>query len=173
MRFAPPIATFIAGVALRGSLPWRACRGGRTPYLYKTTDYGNTWQRITNGIGKHDYSWVIREDPVWQGLLYAGTESGAYVSFDAGESWQSLQQNLPYHGVFDTSNHLRATTAGPAGLNVNIEHPFQSLSPGHCHMTLRGCFLILISGNFPVTLAPPGRSYPHYGRGWVWLPLRP
>jgi len=67
----------------------------RTPYLYKTTDYGNTWQRITNGIGKNDYSWVIREDPVRQGLLYAGTESGAHVSFDAGESWQSLQRNLP------------------------------------------------------------------------------
>jgi hypothetical protein len=67
----------------------------RTPYLYKTTDYGNTWQRITNGIGDFDYSWVIREDPVRPGLLYAGTETGAYVSFDAGESWQSLQQNLP------------------------------------------------------------------------------
>ncbi|MEE9511151.1 MAG: hypothetical protein V3V79_03455, partial [Gammaproteobacteria bacterium] len=67
----------------------------RTPYLYKTTDYGNTWQRITNGIGDFDYSWVIREDPVRQGLLYAGTETGAYVSFDAGESWQSLQRNLP------------------------------------------------------------------------------
>jgi len=67
----------------------------RTPYLYKTTDYGNTWQRITNGIGKNDYSWVIREDPVRQGLLYAGTETGAHVSFDAGESWQSLQRNLP------------------------------------------------------------------------------
>ena len=67
----------------------------RTPYLYKTTDYGNTWQRITNGIGKKDYSWVIREDPVRQGLLYAGTETGAYVSFDAGESWQSLRRNLP------------------------------------------------------------------------------
>jgi len=67
----------------------------RTPYLYKTTDYGNTWQRITNGIGDFDYSWVIREDPVRQGLLYAGTETGAYVSFDAGESWQSLRRNLP------------------------------------------------------------------------------
>jgi len=67
----------------------------RTPYLYKTTDYGNTWQRITNGIGKNDYSWVVREDPVRQGLLYAGTESGAYVSFDAGDAWQSLQRNLP------------------------------------------------------------------------------
>ena len=67
----------------------------RTPYLYKTTDYGDTWKRITEGIRKNDYSWVIREDPVRPGLLYAGTETGAYVSFDAGASWQSLQSNLP------------------------------------------------------------------------------
>jgi photosystem II stability/assembly factor-like uncharacterized protein len=67
----------------------------RTPYLLKTTDYGNTWQRITSGIRENDYSWVIREDPVRPGLLYAGTETGAYVSFDAGASWQSLQRNLP------------------------------------------------------------------------------
>ena len=67
----------------------------RTPYLYKTTDYGSTWKRITNGIRENDYSWVIREDPVRQGLLYAGTETGAYVSFDDGDSWQSLQRNLP------------------------------------------------------------------------------
>jgi hypothetical protein len=67
----------------------------RQPYLYKTTDYGNTWERITNGIRENDYSWVIREDPVRPDLLYAGTETGAYVSFDAGASWQSLQRNLP------------------------------------------------------------------------------
>ncbi len=67
----------------------------RAPYLYKTMDYGSTWQRITNGIRENDYSWVIREDPVRPGLLYAGTETGAYVSFDAGGSWQSLQRNLP------------------------------------------------------------------------------
>lgn len=67
----------------------------RTPYLYKTNDYGNSWQRITTGIRENDYSWVIREDPVRPGLLYAGTETGAYVSFDAGDSWQSLQRNLP------------------------------------------------------------------------------
>ena len=67
----------------------------RTPYLYKTADYGGTWQRITNGIRENDYSWVVREDPVRPGLLYAGTETGAYVSFDAGDSWQSLQRNLP------------------------------------------------------------------------------
>jgi photosystem II stability/assembly factor-like uncharacterized protein len=67
----------------------------RTPYLYKTTDFGSTWQRITKGIRENDYSWVIREDTVRPDLLFAGTESGAYVSFDGGEFWQSLQRNLP------------------------------------------------------------------------------
>ena len=66
----------------------------RTPYLYKRTDYGSTWQRITDEIRENDYSWVIREDTVRPGLLYAGTETGAYVSFDDGDSWQSLQRNL-------------------------------------------------------------------------------
>ncbi len=67
----------------------------QTPYLYKTTDYGKTWQRITNGIRENDFAYAIREDPKRQGLLYAGTETGAYISFDAGASWQSLQRNLP------------------------------------------------------------------------------
>ena len=67
----------------------------RTPYLYKTTDYGETWQRITDGIRENDFSWVVREDPVRPGLLYAGTETGAYVSFDDGDAWQPLQRNLP------------------------------------------------------------------------------
>lgn len=67
----------------------------RTPYLYKTTDYGDSWKRITNGIRENDFSWVVREDPVRRGLLYAGTETGAYISFNDGETWQALQGNLP------------------------------------------------------------------------------
>ncbi len=67
----------------------------RTPYRYKTTDYGKSWRRITDGIRGNDYSWVIREDPVRPGMLYAGTETGAYISFDDGAAWQSLQGNLP------------------------------------------------------------------------------
>jgi photosystem II stability/assembly factor-like uncharacterized protein len=66
-----------------------------TPYFYKTTDYGSTWTAITNGIRAQDFARTIREDPVRPGLLYAGTDSGVYVSFDAGANWQSLQRSLP------------------------------------------------------------------------------
>ncbi len=67
----------------------------RTPYLYKTTNYGESWQQITDGIRENDYTWVVREDPLRPGLLYAGTETGAYVSFDDGEAWQPLKGGLP------------------------------------------------------------------------------
>ncbi len=65
------------------------------PYLYKTTDYGKTWQRITSGISAPSFTYVIREDPVKRGLLFAGAETGVFVSFDDGESWQSLRRNMP------------------------------------------------------------------------------
>jgi len=67
----------------------------RTPYLYKTSDYGKSWHRIIDGIRENDFSWVVREDPERPGLLYAGTETGAYVSFNDGELWQPLKGNLP------------------------------------------------------------------------------
>jgi photosystem II stability/assembly factor-like uncharacterized protein len=71
------------------------------PYLYKTADYGATWTRITTGIPDWDFTRVIREDPGRRGLLYAGTETGVYVSLDDGARWQSLQVNLPVAPVHD------------------------------------------------------------------------
>src|SRR5436190_22787446 len=65
------------------------------PYLYKTTDFGKTWKKITNGIPNDAFTRVIREDPNKKGLLFAGTETGMYVSFNDGASWQSLQLNMP------------------------------------------------------------------------------
>ena len=65
--------------------------GDYMPYLFRTSDYGSTWTAINEGIPEGDYTRVIREDPERKGLLYAGTEGGAYVSFDDGESWDSLQ----------------------------------------------------------------------------------
>lgn len=72
-----------------------------TPYLYKTTDFGRSWTRITTGIPTDEFTRVIREDPKKRGLLYAGTERGVYVSFDDGANWQSLRRNLPRVPVHD------------------------------------------------------------------------
>lgn len=71
------------------------------PYLYKTSDYGETWELITNGIPADDFTRVIREDPQVRGLLYAGTESGLYVSFDDGGQWQRVSGNFPVVPVHD------------------------------------------------------------------------
>lgn len=71
------------------------------PYLLKSSDYGKTWKLITNGIRTKDYTRVVREDPNRKGLLYAGTETGIYISFNDGELWQSMQLNLPISPVHD------------------------------------------------------------------------
>ncbi|HEX3086493.1 MAG TPA: hypothetical protein VHP99_18300, partial [Pyrinomonadaceae bacterium] len=77
------------------------------PYLYKTTDYGKSWKKITNGIPDGAFTRVIREDPNKRGLLYAGTETGIYISFDDGANWQSLQLNLPVTPITDLAIHKR------------------------------------------------------------------
>jgi photosystem II stability/assembly factor-like uncharacterized protein len=71
------------------------------PYLYKTTNYGKTWTKITNGIPDDDFTRVIREDPKRKGLLYAGTETGLYVSYNDGASWQRVGGNLPVVPIHD------------------------------------------------------------------------
>ena len=72
-----------------------------TPYLFKTTDYGENWTLITEGIGEDDFTRVIRHDPVRPGLLYAGTETGLYLSYDDGLSWRRWQANFPVVPVRD------------------------------------------------------------------------
>lgn len=71
------------------------------PLLFKSNDYGQSWQKIINGIGETDFTRVIREDPARQGLLYAGTEVGLYISFDDGANWQKFQLNLPVTPIYD------------------------------------------------------------------------
>jgi photosystem II stability/assembly factor-like uncharacterized protein len=77
----------------------------QAPYLYRTRDYGKSWQAITTGIGGTAFLNAIREDTERQGLLFAGTELGAYVSFDDGDHWQTLQLNLPAASVRDLTIH--------------------------------------------------------------------
>ena len=87
------------------------------PYLWKTTDYGKTWTQINSGIPVGAYTRTIREDPKRRGLLYAGTETGVYVSFDDGARWEPLQLNLPRSSVRDLrvqGNDLIAATHGRA-----------------------------------------------------------
>ena len=71
------------------------------PYLLKTTDYGKTWTMINDGIDPSHFTRVIRADPKREGLLYAGTERGMYVSFNDGKSWESFQLNLPIVPITD------------------------------------------------------------------------
>lgn len=74
-------------------------------YLYRTRDFGKSWQRVSNGIPEGSFLNCVREDPVRKGLLYACTERGVYVSFDDGDDWQPLQLNLPLTSVRDLVVH--------------------------------------------------------------------
>ncbi len=89
--------------------------GDFKPYLFKTTDYGKSWTQINNGIPHEHFTRVVREDPSRKGLLYAGTETGMYISFDDGKLWSPFQQNLPIVPVTDLAvkdNNLIVATQG-------------------------------------------------------------
>lgn len=89
--------------------------GDYRPYLYKSSDYGKTWTKITTGIPDDHFTRVLRADPKRKGLLYAGTESGMYISFNDGQSWQSFQMNLPIVPITDLTiknDNLIAATQG-------------------------------------------------------------
>jgi len=89
--------------------------GDYRPYVYKTTDYGATWTKITDGITDDHFTRVVRADPKREGLLYCGTETGMYISFDDGEHWQAFQLNLPTVPITDLAvkqNNLVVATQG-------------------------------------------------------------
>ncbi|MDC6350442.1 glycosyl hydrolase [Zeaxanthinibacter sp. PT1] len=89
--------------------------GDFTPYLYKTSDYGKSWTLITDGIPSEHFTRVVREDPKQKGLLYAGTETGMYISFNDGASWKPFQLNLPIVPITDLAikdNNLIVATQG-------------------------------------------------------------
>jgi photosystem II stability/assembly factor-like uncharacterized protein len=104
------------------------------PYIARTHDSGLSWQMITKGIPADDTVEVVREDPARKGLLYAGTSSGVFVSYDDGDHWQSLQLNLPHTTVSDLDVHgedLVASTFGRGlwildGLAPVREHPTET-----------------------------------------------
>ena len=92
--------------------------GDFQPLLYKTKNYGKSWTKITYGIDNQHFTRVIRADPDKKGLLYAGTETGMYVSFDDGAKWQTLQLNLPIVPITDLIVKQGALVAATQGRSV-------------------------------------------------------
>ena len=126
--------------------------GDYTPYVYRTRDFGKSWTRIANGLAEHQpsgsFARFVRGDTQKRGLLFAGTESGVYVSFDDGDHWQSLQQNLPNTSVRDAvikGNDLVVTTYGRGFWVLDDISPLRQLVP------------IVASG--PAYLFKPGDAY--------------
>jgi photosystem II stability/assembly factor-like uncharacterized protein len=112
--------------------------GAYAPYFYRTRDFGKTWAKITDGLPTNQpsgsFARVIREDPVRKGLLFAGTESGAFVSFDDGDHWQSLQLNLPNTSVRDIvikDNDLVICTYGRGIWILDDISMLRQLAPGN------------------------------------------
>jgi hypothetical protein len=104
--------------------------GDFQPYIYRTDDYGRTWTEITRGIPDGSFVRVVRADSKRQGLLYAGTENGVYISFDNGSEWQSLQLNLPTVAVRDLAlrnGDLIAATFGRAFWILDDLSPLEQL----------------------------------------------
>ena len=101
------------------------------PYIYKTADYGKTWVKITKGIPENTFARVVREDPKKRGLLYAGTETGVYVSFNDGADWRPLQLNLPttpIHDLVVKNNDLVLATHGRAFWILDDVSPLRQYS---------------------------------------------
>jgi photosystem II stability/assembly factor-like uncharacterized protein len=85
------------------------------PYVYKTSDYGKSWTKVGKGIPEGSFVRAVREDPKKRGLLYAGTETGVYVSFNDGADWRALKLNLPatpIHDLVVTNDDLVVATHG-------------------------------------------------------------
>jgi len=105
--------------------------GDYTPYLYKTEDYGKSWKLITDGINSSYYTRVVRSDKKREGLLYAGTEWGMYISFDDGNSWSKFQLNLPVTSIRDLEvkdNDLVVATHGRSFWIIDDLTPLHQLN---------------------------------------------
>ena len=109
---------------------YRWLLGDYQPYIYRTNDYGQTWTRLTTGKNGIPADWptrVVREDPDREGLLYAGTEFGMFISFDNGAQWQPFQLNLPNVPVTDIKVHRKDLVVSTQGRAIWILDNLTSL----------------------------------------------
>ncbi|HXZ30634.1 MAG TPA: hypothetical protein VEH30_00010 [Terriglobales bacterium] len=118
-----PATAYLTAGATRESTP---------PYVLRTDDHGKTWQKIVNGFPENEMVRVVREDPKRKGLLYAGTDTGVYVSWDRGDHWQPLSLNLPATPVTDLQVHdndLVISTFGRSLWVLDDISPLREISP--------------------------------------------
>jgi len=152
--------------------------GDYTPYAFKSTDYGKTWTRIGAGLRAGEPVRVVREDPERRGLLYAGTETGVYVSFDGGTNWQTLSRNLPVVPVTDLEvrhGDLYASTEGRAFWALDDLSALRQMSaqvtaaPVHLFAPRPA---LLAGGPSPATTSA-GRNPPLGANIYYWLKAAP
>lgn len=141
------------------------------PGLYRSDDYGKTWAKIVNGIAPTAYTRVVREDTKRKGLLYAGTETGFYISFNNGQDWKQMQLGLPITPVTDLKVHhddLLASTMGRAfwilddieilrELDQHNIEPFKLYTPAEVVRTSAYSAL-----NAPADVDEPSSPYPSF-----------
>jgi photosystem II stability/assembly factor-like uncharacterized protein len=134
----------------------------QTPYIYRTRDYGKTWENITSGLMTPSFVRAIREDPKQRGLLYAGTEFGVYVSFDDGGHWQPLQLNLPVTSIRDLVVHGDDLVVATHGRSFWILDDITPLRQAAGHAKIAAPFLYqpettvrVDADGFPGTPLPP------------------
>lgn len=128
-----------------------ACRfrfGDRQPYVFRTTDNGRNWEKISSGFGINDFVRVVREDPGQKDLLYAGTESGFFISINGGEYWHPFQLNLPVCAITDVQIHDNDLIASTAGRGIWV---LDDLACFHHNQT--------ITGKSGIALCPPKNAY--------------
>src|SRR5438309_440462 len=110
---------------------YRWLLGDYQPYIYRTDNYGKTWTRLTDGKNGIPADWptrVVREDPDREGLLYAGTEFGMFISFDDGAHWQHFDQNMPQVPITDIKRHQKDLIVSTQGRSVWIMDDVSALS---------------------------------------------
>ncbi len=129
------------------------------PYAYKTADFGKSWTKITHGIPNGSFVRAIREDPKRKGLLFAGTESGVFVSFDGGGHWQSLQLNLPavpVHDLIVKNDDVAIATHGRSFWVLDDISPLREMKGGEL--------------DEPVHLFQPAPAHHSHGGGGFFHP---
>jgi hypothetical protein len=155
---------------------YRYLLGDYQPYIYSTEDYGKTWKRLTDGKNGIPNDWptrVVREDPDREGLLYAGTEFGMFISFDNGGHWQPFQLNLPNVPVTDIKLHNNDLIVSTQGRSFWIIDNISSLHQLTPQTTTAGAYLFRPRDGYRTRVAPVnlGPSLDYYLPGNVAGPV--